>query len=53
VAKILPESGLYQKIIHRTEKLLIASRKLRPRIRKKYGWRLDLGLKICDNRRFP
>jgi hypothetical protein len=22
-------------------------------LEKKYGWRLDLSLKICDNRRFP
>jgi hypothetical protein len=22
-------------------------------LQKKYGWRLDLSLKICDNRRFP
>jgi hypothetical protein len=34
MAEILPECGLYQKIIHRIEKLLTGDRKLRPWLRK-------------------
>jgi hypothetical protein len=37
VAEILPEAGLYQKIIHRTEKLLTGGHKSRPLFRKSIG----------------
>jgi hypothetical protein len=53
VAKNLPEAGLYQKIIHRTEKLLTGLNKSRPLLRKSNGAGLICGRKFAIIIGFP